>query len=253
MSPPVRRVALMQPYFLPYLGYWQLLASVEEFVVYDTAQYVRGSWINRNRIRLGDQLRWLTLPMAHASHRQPINQRRLAPDDGWRRALFDRAAAAYSRAPHRDTGLALLDQILSDPERDLCRFLVRALDVVSARLGISTPKRLASTLDLTPPADRQQRVIALCHAVGATDYFNLSGGSTLYSAQDFRAAGLTLHLRVQPDVLPGTPAGDDQALSILDVVMRRDMEQITELLEGARWATPAATAERDPARSGAEA
>ncbi len=248
-NPDGHAVALMQPYFLPYLGYWQLLARADEFIVYDTAQYVRGSWINRNRIRLRDQVRWLTLPVEHAPHRWPINRRRLAPDTGWRRRLVDQAAAAYRAAPHREAGLALLTEILGHRGRDLAPFLVGALRAVAARLAIDTPIRLASALPVDPGVDREQRVIAVCRARGATDYLNLSGGRALYAPEAFRAAGLTLRFRVPPGPPPDRETHDDHALSVLDLIMRRDPTQVAALLADSAWAAPAGPADPLSTRS----
>ena len=72
-------LALMQPYFLPYLGYWQLLAAADQFVLYDEVNYIKGGWINRNRILINGQPSWLTVPLAHASPYQAIHALQLDP------------------------------------------------------------------------------------------------------------------------------------------------------------------------------
>lgn len=236
----------MQPYFLPYLGYWQLVASVDELVVYDTAQYVRSSWMNRNRIRLGGEIRWLTLPVEHAAHRLPVNQRRLAPDDGWRDRLVRQVEAAYRDAPYREAGLAMLTEIVRHPERNLAAFLVHALRVTARRLALDTPIRLESELHHDRTADRESRVLAVCREVGATDYLNLSGGRGLYTPGRFAEAGIILWFRI-PSSPPRDPVShDDQTLSILDLVMRRDAQQLSALVADSAWTAAASRASVPP-------
>ncbi len=235
LGPRRHRVALMQPYFLPYLGYWQLLADVDEFVVYDTAQFVRGSWINRNRIQLGDQVRWLTLPMEHAHHRLPINQRLLARDDGWRGHLLRQVDAAYRGAPHRDVGLDLLEEVLGNPERELGAFLAHSVRAVARRLGVATRVRRASSLSLDPTRRRHQRVLDVCRAVGATEYLNLSGGRSLYDPEAFREAGIALRFQVVPPLADEPETRRDRTLSILDVVMRRERHHVARMLADSAW------------------
>ncbi|MEL7209961.1 MAG: WbqC family protein, partial [Actinomycetota bacterium] len=120
----------MQPYFLPYVGYWQLLAAVDEFIVYDTVQFSSGGWVNRNRIRVGGEVRWLTVPVARAPLQTPIRERRIAADADWRDRMVRRATSAHPTAPHRDDAIDLLRAVIDPEDDDLTALLVRGLDLV---------------------------------------------------------------------------------------------------------------------------
>ncbi len=225
------RVAVMQPYFLPYLGYWRLLASVDEFVAYDDVQYSSGGWVNRNRIRLDGRIVWLTLPLSRAPLATPIADRRLAFDRSTRQHLEARVANAYRRAPHLEVGLELLHEVLRTEESRLGAFLVRSLRLVAERIGIDTPIRAVSEFGVPSAADAQTRVIDVCRRLGASEYYNLAGGRELYASEAFARSGLRL-------LFPAAASlgqGDDHELSILDLLIRRGPDGAAELVAEAAW------------------
>lgn len=241
------RVALMQPYFLPYIDYWRLLATVDEFVAYDDVQFSSGGWVNRNRIRLDGRVVWLTVPVARAPLATPIADRRLVLDDATRRHLESRVATAYRSAPHREAGLELLHDVLADDGHRLGAFLIGSLRTVAGRIGISTPIRAASDLGVPRTADPQNRVIAFCQRLGASEYYNLAGGRTLYSSAVFARAGLGLRFPTGAGGDEGDE-GDDRTLSVLDVIMRRGLDGAAELAAGGTWDDGAGRPERTPTR-----
>lgn len=231
------RVALMQPYLFPYLGYWQLMDAVEVFVVYDTVQYSAGGWINRNRIRYPDAVRWLTVPVARGASHQAIGRQRLAPGFARQRDRMLRAlATAYRTAPHRDRGLDLAERGLSAGAdgAPLLELLLHTLECTRELLGIRAQLRLASGLEHDRSLGREDRVIALSLAAGGTEYLSLSGGRELYSAERFTAQGLRLRFREFDAEREGGEG--ELALSILDLVMRYDLPELRALLAAARWA-----------------
>ena len=81
------RIAVMQPYFLPYIGYWQLIRAVDTFVILDDVNYINRGWINRNRISIRGEPCWMTLPLVGASQNKLISEINLLPDDGWKSRL----------------------------------------------------------------------------------------------------------------------------------------------------------------------
>lgn len=231
------RVAIMQPYLFPYLGYWQLMDAVDVFVAYDTVQYSAGGWINRNRIRYPDAVRWLTVPVAGGASRQPIAQQRLASGFARQRDRLLRAlATAYHGAPHRDRGLDLAERGLSAGAdgAPLLELLLHSLDCTRELLGLSAQLRLASELEHDRSLGREDRVIALTRAAGGSVYLSLSGGRELYSAERFAAQGLGLRFREFDAEREGGEG--ELALSILDLVMRYDLPELRALLDAGRWA-----------------
>src|SRR5690606_35133942 len=118
-----RTVSMMQPYLFPYLGYFQLIACSDAFVLGDDLQYVKASWINRNRILVGGEPKWLTFPLRKGEQQDSINQRWLcddAPKEFQR--LLRTLELAYARAPHFERTMAMIRQILANPERNLAKF-----------------------------------------------------------------------------------------------------------------------------------
>jgi hypothetical protein len=175
------RVAIMQPYFFPYVGYFELIAGVDRFVLLDDVQYIRRGWVNRNRIRSFQDTRgwqYLTIPVEHAPRDTPINRIRVdRADPDWparhqrtlahvygRTILEHPLYAAFTRAAERRT--PSLVEVLHQFLRDTCR-----------HLGIETPFETSEQFGVT--ASGEDRILDLCEAVGATVYVNLPGGRTL--------------------------------------------------------------------------
>src|SRR5881394_3875430 len=137
-------VAVMQPYFFPYLGYFQLLAHVDVFVVYDDTQYVKQSWINRNRILELGAAACLTLPVASGSHRELICEKRLHEPHYHQRKLLARIRQAYYDAPHLDAVSAFLAPLFPGDDETVASFNIRALRALQELLGLRTRLVLAS-------------------------------------------------------------------------------------------------------------
>jgi hypothetical protein len=180
------RVAVMQPYFYPYAGYFRLIAAVDLFLVFDCVQFPRRGRVHRAPLPQAMGGGWLTLPLARQPRDTAIRDIRLAAarDGLWRERLV--------RLPWlRDTPM---QAPLAEPLPELLLpHLLDHLRLACARLGISTPLRLSSELALGPDLRGQARVIELCRRIGATEYWNLPGGRALYDPGAFRAAGLSLH------------------------------------------------------------
>lgn len=226
-------VSIMQPYFFPYLGYFQLIHASDAFVAYDTAQYSRGGWINRNRI-LGDGgPRWFTLPVAHDDITLPIHGRRYADADGGaRQQLLRKLDNQYRRAPHFAATMALLEPLLLDREANVAAYNLRLLQGLCVHLGIGTRIELASRLPATDGLRGQDTVLALCRGLGATSYLNSIGGTALYSAEDFAREGLGLRfLRSDAPPYPQFAGDPVPGLSIIDVLMFNDRARIAAMLD----------------------
>ena len=121
----------MQPYFLPYIGYWQLLAAVDRFVVYDNIQYTKKGWINRNRFLRNGQRSLFTVPLSKGSDLLDVSERFLA-DDFRRDKLLGKLEGAYRKAPYFRETLPLIAGIIKAEQRNLFDYIVNSLRVVSA-------------------------------------------------------------------------------------------------------------------------
>lgn len=231
-----KRVALMQPYFFPYLGYWQMMNSVDTFIIYDTVQFTRG-WMNRNRFRSGGEARWMTLPVAKGELTAQIPERKLGDNYPWaRRQIVDSLAYAYRTAPHRERGMALVSGVLDTASSGtpLIDLLLVGLEEVRSLLRIVTPMVLSSTVPHNAELGRSERVMDLVRAVEGTTYYSLSGARSLYSPRQFARNHLDIVFReFNDDTDSGT---GERALSIIDLIMRYDLEEIQEMLNDVKWA-----------------
>jgi len=209
----------MQPYFLPYIGYFQLIAAVDVFIVYDTIKYTKKGWINRNRMLRNGAATVFSLPLKGASDDLDVRDREIAPEFGGE-ALLAQVRGAYRRAPYFESTYALVEQMMGTQERNLFRFLERSIRLACGHLGIATEIRRSSDVPAGRDLRGQDRVLALCEAVGTEMYVNPIGGVELYSAEAFAERGMELRfLRSRPLAYPQLGAPFVPNLSILDVLM----------------------------------
>ncbi|MFJ7813134.1 WbqC family protein [Pseudomonas asiatica] len=227
-SPGRHRVALMQPYFLPYLGYFQLIAAADHFVLYDNVQFIKNGWIERNRYLLDGEAKWFRIALAKASHTQHIMQRRIA-EQFELADLLNKLDFAYRKAPRRAPVMAWLEALLTPPADSIATLDERLLKACCTLLGIDTPISRASALPITGEASSQERVIQIVQACGATHYLNPIGGGHLYQAEAFQQAGITLEL-LGATLPPYSQGSDSQpfvaGLSILDALMFQEPEVV---------------------------
>ena len=211
--------AIMQPYFVPYIGYFQLIASVDLFIVYDNVKYTKKGWINRNRILQQDHPIPFSLPLKGGSDFLDIRDRELAADFSGAK-LLNQLTAAYRRAPFYAETLPLVERIVNSEERNLFRFLEHSIRLTCQHLGILTPIKPSSEIAIDHELTGQSRVLALCEAAQATTYINAIGGIDLYSKDEFRARGITLKfIRSTPFAYPQFGSEHVPWLSIIDVLM----------------------------------
>jgi hypothetical protein len=223
--------AIMQPYFFPYIGYFQLMKAVDVFVFYDDAQYMKGGWINRNRILVNGGPSWLTLPIRRASVTLPINQRHYLLDGGEISAIQQRLRDSYEEAPAYVASFPMLSELLNFEDSNVAAYNKHLLAVLASRLDIKCRFVASSELDKTPGLKGQQKVVDICRRLGITHYINSIGGLDLYDPQIFRRAGIELSfLRARP--VTYTQAGQPHVpfLAIIDVLMFNSFEQTKPLL-----------------------
>ncbi len=209
----------MQPYFLPYIGYFQLIHAVDVFVVYDDIQYTKKGWINRNRILRSGSPVSFGVPLKSASDYLDVRDRNLA-DDFEPERLIRQIAAAYRHAPHLAETMGFVERVMACPDRNLFAFLEHSLIEACRYLGLSTPLVRSSSLALDHELRHQDRVIAMCEALGAVTYINAPGGVDLYDPVAFRDRGIDLKfIRPTPFEYRQFDGPFVGSLSIVDVLM----------------------------------
>lgn len=222
----MKSVAIMQPYFFPYIGYFQLIASVDTFVIYDNIKYTKKGWINRNRFLQNGREAMFSLPLKGGSDALDICQRELAVDFD-RGRLLAQLSGAYRRAPCFEQTWSLLEAVMACDDQNLFGFLHHALLRTCQHLGIDTEIRISSEFPVDRGLKGQDKVLALCAATGAKRYINAIGGLDLYDKGAFRERGVELNfIRSLPVEYPQFGDPFVPWLSIIDVMMFNTPETI---------------------------
>lgn len=218
-------VAAMQPYFFPYIGYFQLIQAADIFVFLDDVQYIERGWVNRNRVRNNNSWMWLTRAVEKAPRELPITQRRYI-DSGPNCAsdICQRLKTIYRKAPANAECLPIITSLLSSPECSVAHFNRLHTESLARTLGIETPCIAASEASPRGPLKGQDRIIDLCHRLGATHYINPIGGITLYSKEIFEREGIQLNfIRTQAPLVQLQP--EPSHLSIIDHLMHNGINE----------------------------
>jgi hypothetical protein len=223
-------MALMQPYFFPYIGYFQLMAACDLFIVADDVQYIEQGWVNRNRILVNAAPAWLTIPVADAAHSVPIGRREYLLDHRLTKRIRGRIVGAYRRAPCIEQAMSVVDEALACSDANVATYNAHVLRTVARYLGITTPVTMASALPVSS-ATGATRVLQRCRQVGASSYVNAIGGLQLYTREDFAAEGVSLRF-LRPFLPEYAQFGHVfvPALSIIDVMMFNEPASISAML-----------------------
>lgn len=228
------RIAVMQPYLFPYLGYFQLLHSVDTFVLLDDVAFINKGWINRNRLLVNQEAYLFTIPLAGSSQNKLIQDIGLHPDDRARRKLLATIRQAYSAAPEFAQVFPLVEQVLLSQEPDLTALVLSSLALINEYVGLPVPLVRSSALAKSDQAIGQARIIAICQHLGAHEYVNMAGGAALYAAPEFARQGIKLTF-LQPTLTPYRQGSTAfvPGLSIIDVLMHNSPMRARELFQQA--------------------
>lgn len=185
------RIAIVQSNYIPWKGYFDLIQSVDEFVLFDDVQYTRRDWRNRNRIKTAHGLAWLTIPVQTTGQYLSLIKDIEISDDGWAGKHWKTIVASYGKAPHFQWFAERFEPLYAScPERQLSRINRRWLEAACDALGIRT--RLTWAMDYSVADGKTERLVSICQQAGADTY--ISGPSARDYIDDgvFRAAGISL-------------------------------------------------------------
>lgn len=222
------KLGIMQPYFMPYIGYWQLMAAVDMYVVYDDVNYIKGGWVSRNNILLNGQKHMFTITLNGASPNKLFNEITIKDDFKKFSRLIE---SAYRKAPYYAEVSALLDKIYDYEDKSLGAFMMNSFQVVLDYLEIDTRLILSSTLEKANTLRGKDKVKHICQLLGAETYYNAIGGQELYDKNDFKADGIDLYF-VQTNLTPYAQLGNEfvPGLSMIDVLMFNHPIEVKQLL-----------------------
>lgn len=219
-----------QPYFIPYLAYWQLIALADHFLIADDYAFMKSGWINRNRILVNGQPVYLRLEISQKSSNRYINETELVPINVERK--METLYMAYHKAPYFKDGSRLMRQILEYPDTNLAQFLTNSIHMVCKYLSIDTPISLTSDIPGNNSFHREERAYDFCEKLGADTFVNAIGGQDLYDYSEFKKRGVTLRFLNcgHPEYRQFGNAFVEK-LSIIDAIMFNSRKELDRMLK----------------------
>jgi hypothetical protein len=230
------RLGMMQPYFFPYLGYFGLIHATDRWMVFDTPQYIRRGWVNRNRVLSAGKCAWqyVRVPVAQCERSTPIHRVRIHPTQLWREDLLNSLAVYRLKdAPHYAKTIEFLRETLACENKSLAETVVHCLVSCCEYLDLSFRLEFFSNADLLlPTIDAPgQWALETAKALGATSYVNPPGGRSIFNPDAFKKARVALNF-----LEPTLPAYDqktanfERGLSIIDVLMWNDVATVRDMI-----------------------
>lgn len=226
------KLGIMQPYFFPYIGYWQLLNAVDKYVIYDDVNFIKGGWINRNRILMNGEAKMFNVQMQGASPNKLINEVEVSTNEQGQKKLLRSIENNYRKAPYFKDVYNILEEIIMSKEANLAKYLENSIKRVCEYLDIKTEIIISSSIEKDNNLRAEEKVIEICKKLGATEYYNAVGGQELYSYDDFKNNGITLKF-LETNYIEYDQFNNDfiSNLSIVDVLMFNSKEKVKSMLD----------------------
>ena len=225
------KLGIMQPYFVPYIGYWQLLNAVDKYVIYDDVNFINRGWINRNRILVNGSPKYFNVPLQGKSQNKLINEVTVNNDPILVAKNLRAIDGAYKKAPFFNDVYPIVEKILNCSKSNIAEYNAYSFNVLCEYLDISTTMILSSSIDKNTSLKGQEKIIDICRQLNATEYYNAIGGRELYSQSAFEANNIKLHFlntkSIEYKQFNNTFVPN---LSIIDVMMFNDKNTITRML-----------------------
>jgi hypothetical protein len=225
------KLGIMQPYFLPYIGYWQLMNAVDKYIIYDEIEYSKKGWINRNRLLMNNTEFLFSIPLKKDSDYKFISQREISNDFN-RNKLINQIKSSYFKSPYFDVVIDLLNDIIYFDDKNLFNFILNSINKINVYLGLNPNIVISSTTDFDNTLKGENKVLSICKKMNASVYYNAIGGKELYSKERFLEEGIELKfIKSNQIVYPQYNNMFVPWLSIVDVMMFNSVEEINVMLD----------------------
>ncbi|WP_341915044.1 WbqC family protein [Polaromonas sp. YR568] len=224
-------LAVMQPYFFPYLGYFHLLESVDRFVIFDDVSYINRGWINRNRIPIEGEVRYFTIPLRAASQNRKINEIDIVEDGKWKKKMLRTFQTVYAKSPFKTEGMALLERVIDSDSSKLVNYCVKSITEVAQYLELKAVIVPTSSIYNNSSLKAQERIVDICVKEKSLRYVNLIAGKNLYHSEKFEKIGCDLKF-----IKSNFPAYSSSSkiftpgLSIMDIIMNCEKGEIKKMM-----------------------
>jgi len=220
----------MQPYFFPYLGYYQLANYVDLFVVFDDVNFINRGWINRNNILLSGQPHLITIPLNKASQNKLINEIEVSQDFNWKSKLRKKIDMCYSKSNNKQSGSEILEEAITCSNK-ISEISERSLSSIFEYCGIRKKIIKSSEISYDKNLKAQDKILDICCKIGCTEYVNLPGGKNLYENKKFLEKGITLSFITKNSVRYKQQCKDFvDNLSMIDILMNNEAADIKILM-----------------------
>ena len=228
----MKSVGIMQPYFLPYIGYFQLMNEVDEFVIYDNIQFTKRGWFHRNRILQNNKDVYISLPIQKDSDYLDVRDRFIAKDfEKQRHKLLSKIKNNYLKTPYFKDVFPLIEEIILYNEDNLFKFLHHSIQLLKKFLEIRTKIIISSSIPIDHRLKGKDKVQAIVKYLGSKAYVNSVGGIELYDKLDFKNKGVDLKFIKTNDINYKQFHNEFiPYLSIIDVLMFNGKEKTKSLL-----------------------
>jgi len=225
------KLGVMQPYFLPYIGYFQLMHAVDKFVILDDVNFINRGWINRNRILLNGKAHLFTIPLKDASQNKLIKDIEISREGNWRTKFLKTISMNYKPAPFFATVFPMITKLISSDDNLISKFIIKSLIEIMGYLNIKTTLIKTSTFYENQPLKAEEKIIDICRKENAKVYINPVGGLHLYSKERFEEEGIELSF-INTRPITYKQFGNEFVpwLSVIDVLMFNSKEDISGYL-----------------------
>lgn len=230
------KLAIMQPYLFPYIGYFQLINYVDKWIVFDDTQYISKGWVNRNRILHPDiQKEWqyFTIPLKKHSRDSRIKDISINEQIDWRQELLGKLSSYKRKAPHYSETMEFVYECIEYKNESLSEWLIHSLKTTCEYLQIVFDYSVFSPDDINTEKVRHagQWALEIADAVGAKEYINPHGGYSIFIEDEFIERGIELRF-LKPGLTPYVQRRGcfTSGLSIIDIMMWNDRGTIHEML-----------------------
>lgn len=228
----MKKLAVMQPYLFPYIGYFQLIQATDKFVFYDDVNFIKHGWINRNRILLNGEDYLFTVPCEKISPNKKINEISYNSSHPFIRKTVKTIEHSYSKAPFFDQAFPIIKDILNSDLKLISSLAEKSVCVISKYLGIETEFKTSSRhFPSTESLERDDRLISICKLEGVNGYINSIGGEELYDKGYFLESGIDLSFIKSNEIVYKQFKNNFVSnLSIIDVLMFNSIDDISNML-----------------------
>lgn len=226
------KLGIMQPYIFPYIGYFQLINAVDEFVIYDNIEFTKKGWINRNRILVNGNDDLITIPLKKDSDFLHVKERCVA--ESWasdKRKMLNKINASYKKSEYFEFAYPVVEKSILFEDKNLFNFIFNSIVLINEYLEIATSLIVASNIPIDHNLRSENKVIEICKARKADTYINAIGGLELYSKENFKKKNIDLKFIRSKDVSYKQFNNDFVPwLSIIDVMMFNSKAVIKQML-----------------------